>query len=182
MTLLPLTLRMGWMCERVHVCMCARVIQGFMEEVLFKYDSYGVLARKLFIEFQHCFELLPLATLVNDEVLVLHGGLPRRGDATLADIAAVSHRRVIPCGRGTGTAEDTLFEDIMWSDPSVRAARRRCRCSSCGALAQLCSLPGVSTGRTGHFALDPQRRCHVWSRHYKVVCRSERTTVDHSVP
>jgi serine/threonine-protein phosphatase 5 len=96
--------------------MCA---QGFMEEVLVKYESQGILARKLFMEFQRCFELLPLVTVVNNAVMVLHGGLPRNSSTTLAEIAAISHQRIIPCTRGTGSHEDVLFEDLMWSDPTV---------------------------------------------------------------
>ena len=69
----------------------------------------------LFEQFQTCFQLLPLATTVNDSVLVVHGGLPRTPGVTLADIEAINHRRPIPLLRGEPGDEDTLFEDLVRS-------------------------------------------------------------------
>lgn len=82
---------------------------GFAVEVGSKYDS------ATFTLFQDVFNLLPLATRVNSEVLVLHGGLSRTNSATLAQISAINRRRAVPVA--PTNAEDTLFFDLMWADP-----------------------------------------------------------------
>mmetsp|Transcript_12090 Transcript_12090/g.38810 ORF Transcript_12090/g.38810 Transcript_12090/m.38810 type:complete len:952 (+) Transcript_12090:92-2947(+) len=82
---------------------------GFATEVGAKYDS------AMFTLFQDVFNLLPLATRVNSEVLVLHGGLSRTNSATLAQISAIDRRRPIPVA--PVNAEDMLFFDLMWADP-----------------------------------------------------------------
>ena len=64
-----------------------------------------------------CFSYMPLALVVNDETLVLHGHLPR----TLPTLEAFS---AFPCTRSLASAhytvtedETLLVQDILWGDP-----------------------------------------------------------------
>ena len=82
---------------------------GFAQEVSGKYDS------DVFRLFQSIFNLLPLATRINQEVLVIHGGLCRNGNATLAQLRAVERVRPVPVS--TNDPRDLLFFDTMWADP-----------------------------------------------------------------
>ncbi|CAE7838556.1 pef-1, partial [Symbiodinium sp. KB8] len=69
--------------------------------------------------FHSCFDALPLCTLIEKHglrVFVVHGGLfDREHNVKLDHIAAVTRKREIPWGRES--LEDTLFEDMVWSDP-----------------------------------------------------------------
>ena len=47
---------------------CLNIIYGFWEECLDKYEE------NLFEEVQGLFNLLPICTLIEDRVLVVHGG------------------------------------------------------------------------------------------------------------
>jgi protein phosphatase len=82
---------------------------GFASEVSAKYDS------EVFTLFQSIFNLLPLATRINNEVLVVHGGLSRSGNSTLEQLRSVQRVRPVPVS--TADARDLLFFDTMWSDP-----------------------------------------------------------------
>ena len=85
--------------------------------------------------FQSIFNLLPLATRINNEVLVVHGGLCRTGTATLAQLRAIDRVRPVPVS--TAGARDLLFFDTMWADPQdvrgIGARPRAARCASCSA-------------------------------------------------
>ena len=82
---------------------------GFASEVGAKYDA------EMFALFQTLFNLLPLATRINNEVLVVHGGLCRTGTATLEQMRAVDRKRPVPVS--TTDPRDLLFFDTMWADP-----------------------------------------------------------------
>jgi len=82
---------------------------GFAAEVTSKYNA------DMFALFQSLFNLLPLATRINNEVLVVHGGLCRSGTATLDQMRAVDRKRPVPVT--TTDPRDLLFFDTMWSDP-----------------------------------------------------------------
>ena len=71
-------------------------------------DKYDV---KMFSAFQEVFNWLPLAHLVNESVLIMHGGLSTQDDVTLEDI------RSIP--RGVQPPKEGLMCDLLWSDPQV---------------------------------------------------------------
>jgi len=78
-------------------------VYGFEEEVLQKYS------RDTFEVFQQAFAQLPLATLVNESVLVTHGGLPASDGIKVADIASLT-KVERPC--------HGLYHDLLWADPS----------------------------------------------------------------
>lgn len=82
---------------------------GFAMEVSHKYDS------ETFALFQDVFNLLPLATRVNNEVLIVHGGLSRSTTATLEQLNKINRHRPIPVS--PNNPDDTLFFDLMWADP-----------------------------------------------------------------
>lgn len=80
-------------------------VYGFEGEVKHKYNE------NIYELFQEVFNLLPLSIVVNEKVMILHGGIGfERDDVTLAEIAAVNRDREIP--------ESGIMTDILWSDPS----------------------------------------------------------------
>eukprot|EP01063_Lacrimia_lanifica_P010045 TRINITY_DN16827_c0_g2_i2.p1 TRINITY_DN16827_c0_g2~~TRINITY_DN16827_c0_g2_i2.p1 ORF type:complete len:1200 (+),score=315.01 TRINITY_DN16827_c0_g2_i2:60-3659(+) len=95
----------------------------FRQEVQSKYDE------RTFGWFARIFRALPLCTVVEGEVFVCHGGLPRDA-VTLADIDSISRFRDVPMvrprqrqpsGNGSPTAASELgkriIADLVWSDP-----------------------------------------------------------------
>jgi len=84
---------------------------GFRQEVSMKYSS------KAYTYFTEAFVNLPLATLVNDKVLILHGGLPTRDGVTIKDMQQISRKREPDIPR------DDLMMDILWSDPMPFSGR-----------------------------------------------------------
>jgi len=77
---------------------------GFEQEVAYKYSE------ATFEAIQQAFAQLPLATLVNKSVLVMHGGLPGTDGVKLADIAAIKRL-------GADCEPRGLAHDLMWADP-----------------------------------------------------------------
>lgn len=68
-----------------------------------------------YTEFQRIFGYLPLAHIINNEVLVVHGGLPRKLGILLAEIEAVDR---VAASRQREVA--STFQDLLWSDPSTK--------------------------------------------------------------
>ncbi len=84
---------------------------GFAWEVRGKYPH----DERLIDLFQHLFLQLPLATCVGDWALVIHGGLFRAEEVTLAELNAVESRRQPPSV--VATREDSILFDALWADP-----------------------------------------------------------------
>jgi protein phosphatase len=82
---------------------------AFEEEVRSKY------APDMFDLIQTAFCLLPLASLIQKTVLVVHGGLFREEGITLDMIKTIDYRRQPP--KHGETPFDARFEDLLWSDP-----------------------------------------------------------------
>jgi serine/threonine-protein phosphatase 5 len=80
-----------------------RLIESFEGEVLAKYDKD---VNEIFSE---VFNALPLAYVLNNKVMVCHGGLFSQDGVTLADIKKVDRFREPP--------ESGIMADILWSDP-----------------------------------------------------------------
>mmetsp|Transcript_46877 Transcript_46877/g.102027 ORF Transcript_46877/g.102027 Transcript_46877/m.102027 type:complete len:450 (-) Transcript_46877:33-1382(-) len=97
---------------------------GFTGEVLAKYD----VELKIFVAFQRVFMCLPLAHVVNHDVFVTHGGLPRISkNLSLDTIAAVDRIKVSqddPRQPREPQEEDIIYNDLMWSDPFEGAGIR----------------------------------------------------------
>uniref|UniRef100_A0A8D2IVY8 Serine/threonine-protein phosphatase n=1 Tax=Varanus komodoensis TaxID=61221 RepID=A0A8D2IVY8_VARKO len=85
---------------------------GFTKEVMKKYRSYGKTILHLL---QDVFSWLPLATLIDGKVLILHGGI---SDSTDLNFLKVFQRNKVKC-----YTHKVLFlfssdvMDILWSDP-----------------------------------------------------------------
>eukprot|EP00759_Apiculatamorpha_spiralis_P016332 PhF_6_TR22571/c0_g1_i1/m.32140/K04460/PPP5C; serine/threonine-protein phosphatase 5 len=84
---------------------------GFDMEVMAKYD------RAMFHFIQRVFNVIPLASVVNGEVFVVHGGLPRSESVTLEYINKMERKRVIPFPSDDQSKEDEVFQDLTWADP-----------------------------------------------------------------
>jgi hypothetical protein len=82
-----------------------------------KYANLANYCNKLYNAFEYCFELLPIATLINKKVLVIHGGLSRHAHVTLEHIEIIkvslvaflrTCTRVLMCMLSAANASDTL--------------------------------------------------------------------------
>lgn len=82
---------------------------GFEGEVKSKYSI------QMFNLFTEIFNSLPLSHLINEKVIVMHGGLFSKDDVVLKDIKAIERKRQPP--------EDGLMCDLMWSDPQYTNGR-----------------------------------------------------------
>ncbi|XP_071507898.1 serine/threonine-protein phosphatase 5-like [Diadema antillarum] len=82
---------------------------GFYGEVKSKYTP--VMA-ELFTE---VYNWLPLAQLINNKVLVMHGGLFSQDDVTLDDLRAIKRNMQPP--------ESGPMCELLWSDPQLRPGR-----------------------------------------------------------
>lgn len=78
-------------------------IYGFEDECKYKYSA------RIFDMFAHSFESLPLATLINDDYLVMHGGLPSDTSCTLEDFKKID--------RFSQPPREGAFMELLWSDP-----------------------------------------------------------------
>jgi len=76
---------------------------GFEGEVMSKYN------KKLYDLFCETFCCLPLAAVIQNQVLVLHGGLFNKDGVTLNDIRAIDRFRQPP--------DEGLMCELLWSDP-----------------------------------------------------------------
>eukprot|EP01063_Lacrimia_lanifica_P009971 TRINITY_DN16781_c0_g1_i1.p1 TRINITY_DN16781_c0_g1~~TRINITY_DN16781_c0_g1_i1.p1 ORF type:complete len:648 (+),score=226.17 TRINITY_DN16781_c0_g1_i1:62-2005(+) len=82
----------------------------FLAEVLLKYGCCN-----LYHAIQAVFNHLPIAHVVGDEVLVVHGGIPAP-DTTLDDIQSVNRLDAVP--------DEGILCDILWSDPQAENGRK----------------------------------------------------------
>lgn len=96
-----------------HEAADVNMLNGFEAEVLKKYDN------DLFELFTHMFACLPMATLVGDEVFVVHGGLSWK-DFTLKGLDQLNRFLIIP-------EKNSIFNDMLWSDPSDRSGKHESR-------------------------------------------------------
>ncbi|KDO28476.1 hypothetical protein SPRG_06715 [Saprolegnia parasitica CBS 223.65] len=98
---------------------------GFEEEVMRKYRDSGA----LFLLFEQVFNRLPLCTLVQDAIFIVHGGVPHNPGVTLADIQAIDIEREPPTG-ASGLLADDIFCQMLWNDPQphtgITVSKRGC--------------------------------------------------------
>jgi len=92
-----------------HEAITMNRVYGFEGEVKSK---YGALSYELFTELFCC---LSLGHLINNKVLVVHGGLFSDDKVTLADIKKIDRFREPPDGG--------LMCELMWSDPQSEMGR-----------------------------------------------------------
>ncbi|AQZ10874.1 PPT1 (YGR123C) [Zygosaccharomyces parabailii] len=78
-------------------------IYGFEDECKYKYSQ------RIFEMFSQSFESLPLASLINEDYLVMHGGLPSDPQCSLQDLRNINRFAQPP--------KDGPFMELLWSDP-----------------------------------------------------------------
>lgn len=78
-------------------------VYGFEDECKHKYTL------RIFEMFSQSFESLPLATLINNDYLVMHGGLSSNVDETVQDIKVIDRFKQPP--------REGLFMELLWADP-----------------------------------------------------------------
>ncbi|CAE7242649.1 Ppp5c [Symbiodinium sp. CCMP2592] len=87
---------------------------GFTGEVLVKYRAQLA----VWAAFQRVFLNLPLSHVVNNDVFVTHGGLPRKEGTKLADIEALDVMEITRSLEERKMHKDyNLMSDLMWADP-----------------------------------------------------------------
>ncbi|CAE8595313.1 unnamed protein product, partial [Polarella glacialis] len=96
-----------------HEAMRMNTIYGFLTEATQKYSS------EMFYLFSEAFQGIPLATVVNKSVLIVHGGLSSRDGVRLEQIARLNRKRE------PDEQADPLMLELMWSDPMDRPGRER---------------------------------------------------------
>ncbi|PSC75771.1 Serine threonine-phosphatase 5 [Micractinium conductrix] len=86
-----------------HEAKSMNTIYGFVGEVKAKYTA------QMAEVFRETFCWLPLGFVINDKVLVVHGGPPVACNATLADVRKLDRNREPP--------EDGPMCEMLWNDP-----------------------------------------------------------------
>mmetsp|Transcript_40567 Transcript_40567/g.53400 ORF Transcript_40567/g.53400 Transcript_40567/m.53400 type:complete len:505 (+) Transcript_40567:275-1789(+) len=84
-------------------------VYGFEGEVKAKYDM------QLMQLFTEVFNMMPLSYVINNKVMVVHGGLPAEDGVKLDDISAINRNRQPP--------ESGLMSDLLWADPQPLPGR-----------------------------------------------------------
>ncbi|VDD75518.1 unnamed protein product [Mesocestoides corti] len=82
---------------------------GFEGEVKFKYNA------EMAEIFTEVFNWLPLSHLINERILVMHGGLFSSDDVSLDDLRTISRNRQPP--------DSGLMCELLWSDPMEACGR-----------------------------------------------------------
>jgi len=99
-----------------HEARTQNLTEGFRAECMAKYDE------EVLAEFEHCFDMLPLVHILNEKVLVVHGGIPcfylsAKGDIIpLSRIEKIDRKKEVP-EPTTNVVEDVIFNEILWNDP-----------------------------------------------------------------
>eukprot|EP00923_Selenidium_pygospionis_P011353 GHVN01019634.1.p1 GENE.GHVN01019634.1~~GHVN01019634.1.p1 ORF type:complete len:443 (+),score=47.41 GHVN01019634.1:93-1421(+) len=94
-------------------------VYGFAQEVMQKYGG------QVYTKFQDIFHAMPLCAVVENRVLVVHGGLSRKEAVCLRHINGINRAR--PCPANPSTVEDFLMFDLLWSDPQKEIGRGHTR-------------------------------------------------------
>ena len=82
---------------------------GFMYEVQLKYDN------ETFAQFIKTLRWLPYATVVNQSVFIVHGGIP----SDTFDINEID-----TLDRGCDPVDDSIEAELLWNDPQTQKGRR----------------------------------------------------------
>jgi protein phosphatase len=69
----------------------------------------------IFESSQELFNVLPLSTVICNQIIVMHGGLPRFNNVTLDIIKDLPRKNLTIYG--PTTYNNTIMNDLLWSDP-----------------------------------------------------------------
>lgn len=91
---------------------------GFYEEVLRKYGRQGT-GQMIYEKFGRIFARLPLASVIDNQIFVVHGGLSRGAPGSFLRLLQANRMRnpEIPSASAGASAVDFAFIDAMWADP-----------------------------------------------------------------
>lgn len=95
--------------EGNHESLNMNQMYGFTGEVTAKYSS------TMADMFTQVYNFLPLCHLLNNKVLVMHGGLFTSDDVTIEDLRKVERNRQPP--------EEGIMCELLWSDPQNQNGR-----------------------------------------------------------
>merc|ERR1719316_785119 len=84
---------------------------GFFDEVINAYDY------QMYELFLAVFKRLPLASIINKEVFVVHGGLPRMNNFTTSYVDALPWNEYTTPSPESSDMKSLVFLDMLWSDP-----------------------------------------------------------------
>lgn len=93
---------------------------GFHEEILSKYDDS---AQEIIDAVTRSFKSMPLITVIDKRVAVLHGGIPRH-IVSLERIGRLGKLKDVPTVQQMDE-DDEIFCDVVWSDPVDRYKSRQ---------------------------------------------------------
>eukprot|EP01065_Artemidia_motanka_P043511 TRINITY_DN6039_c0_g1_i1.p1 TRINITY_DN6039_c0_g1~~TRINITY_DN6039_c0_g1_i1.p1 ORF type:complete len:1292 (+),score=346.11 TRINITY_DN6039_c0_g1_i1:546-3878(+) len=98
-----------WINRGNHEALDMNAHYGFVDEVEQKYG--GGLYQKML----QVFCSLPLCTIIEEQIMVVHAGLPRDSTVTLEYIDTIDRLRDVPVS--SPHKGDQAFTDLLWSDP-----------------------------------------------------------------
>lgn len=81
----------------------------FEQQVKQTYDE------RMYERIASSFKVLPLCTIINNDIFVVHGGLTEFKDLTLADIEKIKNNHQVP--KEIISKEDKIMKQLVWSDP-----------------------------------------------------------------
>eukprot|EP00026_Physarum_polycephalum_P002926 Phypoly_transcript_02935.p1 GENE.Phypoly_transcript_02935~~Phypoly_transcript_02935.p1 ORF type:complete len:797 (+),score=153.93 Phypoly_transcript_02935:126-2516(+) len=84
---------------------------NFEDQVLKTYD------KELFEYIEDSFGYLPYGSIIDNKVLVIHGGLFRYKDVDLEELRDLPKMRDFPRHSRSNSREAKVLEDLLWSDP-----------------------------------------------------------------
>uniref|UniRef100_A0A668S368 Serine/threonine-protein phosphatase n=1 Tax=Oreochromis aureus TaxID=47969 RepID=A0A668S368_OREAU len=95
---------------------------GFTKEVMQKYKTHG---REILQLFQDVFSLLPIATVIDGKILIVHGGISDQTD--LDFLSSIERHKVSGINQSFFVLVNTFIcftleqiVDILWSDPKIQ--------------------------------------------------------------
>uniref|UniRef100_G1T7U0 Serine/threonine-protein phosphatase with EF-hands n=1 Tax=Oryctolagus cuniculus TaxID=9986 RepID=G1T7U0_RABIT len=92
---------------------------GFTKEVMYKYKIHG---KKILRTLQDVFRWLPLATVIDEKVLILHGGVSDRTDLEL--LAKLDRHKIVSTMRYTARKESEKQAEAKKKDDQASCAQR----------------------------------------------------------
>lgn len=92
---------------------------GFRDEVLYKYGRFDGTGAIVYEKFARLFAKLPLASVLDKKVFIVHGGLGRCPPASFMRLLRSCRVRgaEVPASTPGASASDLAFADAMWADP-----------------------------------------------------------------